>query len=146
MLTFQLKKQLRDFTVDVSQQIGAETLVLIGHSGCGKSTTLKMLAGLIKPDDGSIELGKRFLWNNEQGTDIPPEERNIGFLFQNYALFPHLTVAENIAYGIMHLSPGERSARIEEAIVLLGIQALTQSKPAMLSGGEQQRVALARAW
>jgi molybdenum ABC transporter molybdate-binding protein len=145
MLKYQFKKRLRDFTLDISQEIGNETLVLIGHSGCGKSTTLKMLAGLLNPDEGKIELGDGVLCDIQQKIDLPPEERNIGFVFQNYALFPHLTVWENIAYGISKLSPNEREKRIEETLAFLGIEALAQSKPAMLSGGEQQRVALARA-
>ncbi|WP_018130236.1 molybdate ABC transporter substrate-binding protein [Effusibacillus pohliae] len=145
MLSFRLKKRLRHFTLDISQQIGAETLVLIGHSGCGKSTTLRMLAGLLSPDEGIIELNGRSLWDGRQGIDVPPEQRKIGFVFQNYALFPHLTVIQNVAYGIHHLSDQEKQARVRESLALLGIESLAQAKPAMLSGGEQQRVALARA-
>ncbi len=145
MLSFQLKKRLRHFTVELSQEIGAETLVLIGHSGCGKSTMLKMLAGLLSPDEGSIRLDGRTLWEASQGIQLPPEERNIGYVFQNYALFPHLTVFNNVGYGISHLEKEERTQRIIEALEFLGIRHLAQAKPAMLSGGEQQRVALARA-
>ena len=145
MLEINLKKRLRHFTVEVSQQIGAETLVLIGHSGCGKSTTLKMLAGLLSPDKGKIELSDEVLYDHQQKIELPPEERNIGFVFQNYALFPHLTVIENIAYGISKLSADERNKRIDETLAFLGIEKLAHSKPALLSGGEQQRVALARA-
>lgn len=145
MLSFQLKKKLRHFTVDISQEIGAETLVLIGHSGCGKSTLLKMLSGLLSPDEGSIRLEDRVLWEKTQGISLPPERRNIGYVFQNYALFPHLTVTNNVAYGISHLEEEEKRERILDALDLLGIRHLAQAKPAMLSGGEQQRVALARA-
>lgn len=85
MLTFQFKKRLRHFTLDISQQVGTETLVLIGHSGCGKSTALMMLAGLLSPDEGNIELSGRVLCNTQQKIESPPEERNIGYVFQNYA-------------------------------------------------------------
>jgi molybdenum ABC transporter molybdate-binding protein len=146
MLSFQLRKQLRDFSVDIKETIkAAETLVLIGHSGCGKSTTLRMLSGLISPDEGFIHLENQALWEKEKGIDLPPEQRNIGFVFQNYALFPHLTVADNIAYGISHLPKEEKAVRVEEVINLLGLKKLAHAKPVMLSGGEQQRVALARA-
>ncbi len=145
MLSFQFKKRLRDFTVDISQSIGAETLVLIGHSGCGKSTALKMLAGLLTPEDGMIKLNESCLFEKKQMINVPPEERNIGYVFQNYALFPHLTVQENVEYGINKLSKEEQEVRVEEVLNLLEIQSLANTKPAMLSGGEQQRVALARA-
>ncbi|GAB7387711.1 hypothetical protein BSNK01_15480 [Bacillaceae bacterium] len=145
MLTFALKKRLRDFTVDVSGRIGAETLVLIGYSGCGKSSTLQMLAGLLQPDEGRITLDDRILFDKKEGIEQPPEARNVGYVFQNYALFPHLTVEENIAYGLFRLPKKERMERVEEALHFLGIETLAKSKPAMLSGGEKQRVALARA-
>lgn len=144
MLTFQLKKRLRNFSVDISEQLGAETLVLIGHSGCGKSTTLKMLSGLMSPDEGNIQLDGRVLWDGSKRIDVVPENRSIGYVFQNYALFPHLTVTDNVAYGISHLSKEERAKRVEQALEFVGIQHLSHAKPAMLSGGEQQRVALAR--
>jgi molybdenum ABC transporter molybdate-binding protein len=145
LLSFRLEKQLRNFSVDISEQLGTETLVLIGHSGCGKSTTLKMLSGLLSPDEGMIELDNRILWDGKDGVDVPPEDRHIGYVFQNYALFPHLTVTENVAYGISHLSKREKAERVEETLEFLGIRSLAHAKPAMLSGGEQQRVALARA-
>jgi molybdenum ABC transporter molybdate-binding protein len=145
LLSFRLKKRLRHFTVEVTEQLGAETLVLIGHSGCGKSSTLRMLSGLLEPDEGSIELSHRVLWDDKKKIDIPPENRHIGYLFQNYALFPHLTVAGNIAYGISHLGQPEQAERISEMLEFVGISHLAHAKPAMLSGGEQQRVALARA-
>ncbi|PWW20239.1 molybdenum ABC transporter molybdate-binding protein [Cytobacillus oceanisediminis] len=145
MLNLKLKKGLRHFSVDISQKISNETLVLIGHSGCGKSTTLKMLAGLLSPDEGKIELKDHVIYDNQKKINLPPEDRTIGFVFQNYALFPHLSVKENIAYGISKLATEEREKRINETLSFLGIEALAQSKPSMLSGGEQQRVALARA-
>jgi molybdenum ABC transporter molybdate-binding protein len=145
LLSFRLVKKLRHFTVDISEQVGTETLVLIGHSGCGKSTTLRMLSGLLSPDEGIIRLDDRMLWKREDGVNVPPEGRNIGYVFQNYALFPHLSVMDNVAYGIAHLPVQEKSQRVEETLDFLGIRSLAHAKPAMLSGGEQQRVALARA-
>ncbi|WP_077622459.1 molybdate ABC transporter substrate-binding protein [Sediminibacillus massiliensis] len=145
MLSFALKKKLRYFTLDIEEQIDTETLVLIGHSGCGKSTLLKMLSGLLTPDEGEVTVGQEKLFNSKEKVDVLPEERNIGYVFQNYALFPHLTVRENIAYGIARLPVREKEERIEEMLAFLGIEQLAESKPAMLSGGEQQRVALARA-
>lgn len=145
MLNFTLEKRLRDFTLDLSLEVGAGTLVLIGYSGCGKSTMLRLLAGLLVPDRGRIELDGRALLNTEAGTNIPPEERNVGFLVQNYALFPHLSVTKNVAYGISRLDKEERTQRVQDALDLVGIRHLAGATPGNLSGGEQQRVALARA-
>ncbi|WCK55197.1 molybdate ABC transporter substrate-binding protein [Aneurinibacillus sp. Ricciae_BoGa-3] len=145
MLTFKLKKKLRDFTVDIDYSMQAKTLVLIGHSGCGKSTTLQMLAGLVQPDEGRIELGESVFYDSDKNIDLFPENRNIGYVFQNYALFPHLTVKENIAYGIRDLPENEQGQRVRDAMNLMRLQALASAKSAMLSGGEKQRVALARA-
>jgi molybdenum ABC transporter molybdate-binding protein len=145
MLRFTIRKQLRDFAVDITEQIGIETLVIIGHSGCGKSSTLRMLAGLVEPDEGRIELEGLTVFEKKTGVNLPPEQRHFGFVFQNYALFPHLTVTENIAYGITDLPEYEKQQRIQEALTLLGLEPLTLARPSMLSGGEQQRVAIARA-
>lgn len=145
MLSFTLEKRLRDFTLDLSLEVGTETLVLIGYSGCGKSTMLRQLAGLLDPDRGRIELDSRVLYDAETGRNLPPEGRNVGFLVQNYALFPHLSVTDNVAYGISRLSRDEQARRIEDALGLVGIRHLAGATPRNLSGGEQQRVALARA-
>lgn len=145
LLSFTLRKRLRDFTLDLSLEVGAETYVLIGHSGCGKSTMLRMLAGLLDPDEGRIELGDHVLADTKSGWSLPPEDRDVGYLVQSYALFPHLTVTDNIAYGISHLEPAERERRVEEALDLVGVRPLAGAKPGLLSGGEQQRVGLARA-
>lgn len=145
MLDFALEKRLRDFTLDVSLEVGTETLALIGYSGCGKSTMLRLLAGLLDPDKGRIELDGRVLLDTKTGRSVPPEKRNVGYLVQSYALFPHLSVTENVAYGIRRLDSGERAERVEDALDLVGIRHLAEAIPANLSGGEQQRVALARA-
>lgn len=145
MLSFTLTKRLRDFTLDLSLEVSAETYVLIGHSGCGKSTMLRMLAGLLNPDDGRIDLGEHILADTKSGWSLPPEDRDVGYLVQSYALFPHLSVTDNIAYGLSHLEPAERRVRVEEALDLVGVRPLAHARPGGLSGGEQQRVALARA-
>lgn len=145
MLGFTLEKRLRDFTLDISLKVGTETLALIGYSGCGKSTMLRLLAGLLDPDEGRIELDRRVLLDTKAGKNVSPEQRNVGFLVQSYALFPHLSVTANVAYGISRLSREEQAKRVQDALNLVGIQHLAEARPANLSGGEQQRVALARA-
>src|ERR1051326_8231211 len=119
--------------------------VLFGPSGSGKSTTLRCLAGLEKPDCGMIRFGDEIWFDAERSIFLPPQQRRIGYLFQDYALFPHLTVGQNIAYGLGKLSAGERRERIEKMTALLGLAGLEHRYPRQLSGGQQQRVALARA-
>lgn len=146
MLSFELKKNLRHFTLDLSMEVGAETLVLIGHSGCGKSTLLRMLAGLIDLDSGNIRLdGNKLLDTHSGAKPMPAEERDVGYLVQSYALFPHLSVTDNVAYGLSGMTLEEQTQRVEEALELVGIRPLARAMPRELSGGEQQRVALARA-
>ena len=116
-------------------------VVLLGPSGCGKSTTLRLIAGLDSPDRGTIEIAGRDV------TGDPPARRGVAMVFQSYALFPHLSVAENIVFGlrVRRLPRGERDARLRHAAELLGLQRLLERKPSQLSGGQQQRVALGRA-
>jgi len=114
-------------------------VVLLGPSGCGKSTTLRLIAGLDTPTAGVIRISGRDV------TRLAPAERGISMVFQSYALFPHLTVAENIVFGLRVRRVPDRAARLERAAEMLGLGALLQRKPAQLSGGQQQRVALARA-
>ena len=116
-------------------------LVLLGPSGCGKSTTLRLVAGLEAADEGRILIGGRDV------TALPPAERGIAMVFQSYALFPHLTVAENILFGlrVRKVPAAERRQRLAKTAALLGLDALLQRKPSQLSGGQQQRVALGRA-
>ncbi|MFM7717006.1 MAG: ABC transporter ATP-binding protein, partial [Microcystis sp.] len=124
-----------------------EILGLLGPSGCGKTTLLRMIAGFEKPSQGVIELGGRIV--ADEKTFIPPEKRNTGMVFQDYALFPHLTIAENIAFGLKNsgekLSSRAINARVAETLDLVGLQGLEKRYPHQLSGGQQQRVALARA-
>ncbi len=117
--------------------------VLIGPSGCGKTSLLRAIAGLERPSEGEIWIRDRLL--SGPGTHIPPEERQIGMVFQDYALFPHLTVAENIAFGIKGLSSVERRQRVTELLDVVGLAHAAQRAPHQLSGGQQQRIALARA-
>ncbi len=116
-------------------------VAILGPSGCGKSTTLRMLAGLESISGGEIRIGERVV------NKLPPRERDIAMVFQSYALFPHLSVAENIVFGlkVRDVPRAERDARLKEAAEILGLQALLDRKPSRLSGGQQQRVALGRA-
>src|SRR5512137_567417 len=118
-----------------------ELLVVLGPSGCGKSTALRLIAGLETVSSGRIRIGDR------EVTDLPPAGRNVSMVFQSYALFPHLNVAENIVFGlkVRKLEAAERQRRLERAMELLGLQGLLLRKPAELSGGQRQRVALGRA-
>jgi molybdate transport system ATP-binding protein len=119
--------------------------VLFGSSGSGKTTTLRCLAGLERPQRGHIRFGDEAWFDPERGVCLSPQQRRIGYLFQEHALFPHLTIAHNIGYGLGGLGSGERRRRIEEIIQLLGLVGLENRHPMQISGGERQRVALARA-
>lgn len=118
-----------------------QLLVLLGPSGCGKSTTLRLIAGLEAPSSGSIQIGDR------EVADLPPVKRNISMVFQNYALFPHLNVAENILFGLKarKVSKADQAERLKKAVDILGLQKFLDRRPAQLSGGQRQRVALGRA-
>ena len=118
-----------------------ELFFLLGPSGCGKTTLLRCLAGFVRPDQGSIRFGEM------EVTRVPPHERNTGMVFQNYALWPHLTVAQNVAFGLEErkVAAAEIKARVEQALEAVEMSAYRARKPNQLSGGQQQRVALARA-
>ncbi len=128
---------LRSFELDLALSVGAETLALVGPSGAGKSTVLRAVAGLLRPSRGRIELHGEPLFDSEKRVDRPPERRRVGLVFQDYALFPHLTVEGNVAYG--------GRGRAHELLERFGITHLARARPEQLSGGERQRVALARA-
>jgi molybdate transport system ATP-binding protein len=119
--------------------------VLFGPSGSGKTTVLRCLAGLERPDSGTIRWGDECWFDAERRIWLPPQRRGIGYLSQDFALFPHLTVAENIGFGLGKAAAGERRKRVGELLDLFGLTGLDSRRPAQLSGGEQQRVALARA-
>src|SRR5882724_8265829 len=118
-----------------------EFLALLGPSGCGKTTTLRMLAGLAEPTAGRMHVGDADI------TTLPPYRRNMGLVFQNYALFPHMNVADNIGFGLemRNLAKAERQSRIAETLALVRLEGYERRRPRELSGGQQQRVALARA-
>lgn len=128
----------------VSLQVAAGAMVcVLGPSGCGKTTLLRLIAGFEEPDAGEIHLGKRLV--SRPGLVVPPEQRHIGMVFQDYALFPHLTVGQNIQFGLGRRSATWRRARLADLLQLVGLEGLAQRYPHELSGGQQQRVALARA-
>lgn len=120
-----------------------EILSFVGPSGCGKTTTLRLIAGLERPDQGIIRLDQLIISNAH--TFVPPEKRNIGMVFQDHALFPHLSVIDNIAFGLQGYRKAEKNDRVSELLALVGVEALAKRFPHVLSGGERQRVALARA-
>jgi iron(III) transport system ATP-binding protein len=132
---------------DVSLEIApGEIVALLGPSGCGKTTTLRCLAGLETPDEGRITIGERVLFDAATGTGVPAENRNVGLMFQSYAIWPHMTIFENVAYGLrVKRRPSEEIARrVGEALAAVNLGEKAGRFPATLSGGEQQRVALAR--
>jgi molybdenum ABC transporter ATP-binding protein len=140
-----LQREENGFELDVSFAIGTGITILFGASGAGKTTLLDCIAGLLTPEAGCIALASRVLFDSEKKTNLPPQQRGIGYVFQDLALFPHLNAEENVAYGLSGLPPHERRNRIASMFDLLGILALAKRRPAELSGGERQRVALARA-
>jgi molybdate transport system permease protein len=145
-LDVQIEKKLPGgFHLEVAFRASGAPLGILGASGAGKSLTLRAIAGLERPDRGRIVLDGRVLFDSAAGVDCPSRDRHVGLLFQNYALFPHLTVAQNIAFGISALPKDERDRRIARQIAALHLAGLEARFPAALSGGQQQRVALARA-
>jgi ABC-type sulfate/molybdate transport systems ATPase subunit len=130
---------LRSFELGVSLSIGSETVALVGPSGAGKTTVLRAIAGLRRPDRGRIALGDQAWFDAEAKVDLPPERRSVGLVFQEYALFPHMTVRRNVAFG------GASDARVTELLERVQIAQLADERPGGLSGGERQRVAVARA-
>jgi len=134
-----------DFVLEVDFHAPPGFTILFGASGAGKTTLLDCIAGLIEPDAGRIAIGDDALFVSAGHINLPPEKRKIGYVFQDLALFPHLTVQENVEYGLSHISRGERSARTATALTAFRIPHLTHRRPREISGGERQRVALARA-
>jgi molybdate transport system ATP-binding protein len=130
--------------LELPAAVGSVT-VLFGPSGAGKTTILRCVAGLERPDRGTIRFGDDVWFDSGRGVDLPPQRRRAGLLVQDYALFPHLTVAANVAYGLRALAPEERRQRVSETLAMLRIEALADRRPSQLSGGEKQRVALGRA-
>jgi molybdate transport system ATP-binding protein len=136
-LTLDIALVLRTLRVDLALEVSRETVALVGPSGAGKTTVLRSIAGLIRPDQGRIALGASVWLDTERRIDRPPELRSVGYVFQDYALFPHLSVRRNVAFGGVE--------RVDELLERFGIEQLANARPADISGGERQRVALARA-
>ncbi|MFC7155085.1 ABC transporter ATP-binding protein [Halomarina halobia] len=130
---------IRDLSLSVRE---GEILTLLGPSGCGKTTTLRLIAGLERPDGGEIRLNGAIV--SGAGSFVPPEDRGIGVVFQEFALFPHLTARENVAFGLKGWDRADRERRVDELLDLVNLQSQGDSYPSELSGGQQQRVALAR--
>jgi molybdate transport system ATP-binding protein len=133
------------FELDIAFALENGITILFGASGAGKTTLLDSIAGLVTPDAGRIAIDGRVLFDSQVGIDLPPKGRRLGYVFQDLALFPHLTVEANVSYGLIGLRATERWHRVAGALESLGIAQLRERRPAQLSGGERQRVALARA-
>lgn len=142
-----LKAEDRLFQLDVTFQSAKNLIVIFGPSGAGKSVTIQAIAGLIKPEQGRISLDGRVLFDSESGVNLAARERNVAYVFQDYALFPHLTVAQNIAFPLQRaLWDGHAgAAAVQEFLTKFDLADLRASYPRQLSGGQRQRVALARA-
>lgn len=145
MLKVKIKKQLDNLVLDIDFETNDEILGLIGASGSGKSMTLKCIAGIEKPDEGIIKLNDRVLFDSERKINLRPQDRKIGYLFQNYALFPQMTVRKNIQVSVnKKYNDADKDSKINEIINLLNLKGLEKRYPNELSGGQQQRVAFAR--
>lgn len=147
-LFLEVSKRLRDFTLSVALEVRpGESVALVGPTGCGKTTLLRTVVGTVRPDAGRIIMAGQTWFDAEKRTNLPPERRHTGYLPQEYGLFPHLTVAENVAYGARArgLSRAEALAVAHDLAEQLGIAELAHERPGRLSGGQRQRVALARA-
>ena len=142
-LMVSITKKLRSFTLQADFTVKDEVMALLGASGCGKSMTLKCIAGLEIPDRGRIVLNGRVLYDSDKGINLSPQKRKVGYLFQNYALFPNMTVAGNIAFAASG-SKAEKERKVRENLSRFKLQDLAEAYPHELSGGQQQRLALAR--
>ncbi|HLC19063.1 MAG TPA: ABC transporter ATP-binding protein [Thermodesulfobacteriota bacterium] len=158
-LEFNVKKRLDGFSLDVGLKLTDELMVLFGPSGAGKSLTLKMISGLVRPDEGFVDIGGGLggggawgaggaggtrVFDSASGVNVPIRKRRTGYLFQDYALFPHMTVIENISYGINGLEAGRLREIVGELVRVMRLEGLEKRYPAELSGGQKQRTALAR--
>lgn len=141
-LLVDIRKQLGNFQLEVQFEAGDERLALLGGSGCGKSVTLKCVAGILTPDEGRIVLDGVTLFDSAAKIDLPPQRRQVGYLFQQYALFPHMTVRQNI--GVAILDRRERTRAVDCLLRRFQLEGVADQKPRQLSGGQQQRTALAR--
>ncbi|MGA9097916.1 MAG: ATP-binding cassette domain-containing protein [Methanotrichaceae archaeon] len=148
MLEIDVKKRLRDFDLEVNLSVAeGEILMLVGDNGCGKTTLLNLIAGLLKPDEGIIALDGRPLFNSSLKIDVTSERRNIGYVFQSYALFPHMSVYDNVAFGLRtrKIPRKEIDYLVKDHLTAAGLWEIRNAKALNISGGQKQRVALARA-
>jgi molybdate transport system ATP-binding protein len=146
LLSAEARRRFDGFELDVRLDVPAGTcLALAGPSGAGKSSALRAVAGLVRPDAGRVSCGDEVWLDTTRGVDVPPERRRCGYLFQDYALFPHLRAWQNVAYPLRGVTRAERRRRALELLERFGVGALADARPRTLSGGERQRVALARA-
>ena len=144
-LIVDIHRDFGGFRLDAAFQAENGVTCLLGPSGCGKSMTLKCIAGIERPDEGHIELDGRVLFDSKEKINLPPQERRVGYLFQNYALFPNMTVRQNILCGLRREKDrARRERRSQDMIRLMRLEGLENHRPAQLSGGQQQRAALAR--
>lgn len=141
-LSVDIRKRLGDFRLEVQFEADNERLALLGASGCGKSVTLKCISGILRPDEGRIVLDGVTLYDSAAGIDLPPQRRKVGYLFQQYALFPNMTVRQNIAAAVGDRT--KRQAVTAEKLRRFQLEAVADQRPFQLSGGQQQRTALAR--
>lgn len=142
-LSVDITKQFKNFSLNIQFDTSDKTTGILGASGCGKSMTLKSIAGIITPDSGRIVLNGKVLFDSEKKINLSPQKRKVGYLFQHYALFPNMTVEENIGAGIQEKKE-TKSCKIKEMIEIFHLEGLEKQYPGQLSGGQQQRVALAR--
>ena len=146
MLSVEARTSRGRFALDAAIEVAAgECLAIAGPSGAGKSTLLRVAAGLLRPDTGVVSCGEEVWLDTARGRDIPPEQRGCGYVFQDYALFGHLSVWQNVAYGLRRRPRATRRERAHELLERFGVAQLADARPRSLSGGERQRVALARA-
>ena len=139
-----IRKKLGGFTLETQFEAADGVTGILGASGCGKSMTLRCIAGIVKPDEGYIELDGKVLFDSREKINLRPQERHVGLLFQNYALFPNMTVEKNILCGVRSKDKREKAAALADALRRFRLEGLEKRYPAQLSGGQQQRVALAR--
>jgi len=146
MLQLEVEHRRGELRLELSLRVEqGETVALAGPSGAGKTTVLRIVAGLLRPDQGRVACGPQLWLDTGQGLSVPPERRRCGYVFQEYALFPHLRAWENVAYGLDRVPRRDRRARAEALLERFGVRPLADALPSALSGGERQRVALARA-
>jgi molybdate transport system ATP-binding protein len=145
MLDLTIRHQLKKFELNISLQVGQEFVALFGPSGSGKSMTLQIVAGLVRPDFGRINIDGAVVFDSQTGLNLPPQQRHVGYVTQEYTLFPHLTVAQNIAYGLRGQSKQETRRAVADMLDLIQLADFVGHRPDELSGGQKQRVALARA-